>query len=65
MPEIVIIQQSPKINFERMIDLLQPTMIIADASNYKSYVMRWEETCLKKRTPFHYTNKKGAYIIKD
>jgi competence protein ComEC len=65
MPEIVIIQQSPKINFERMIDLLQPTMIIADASNYKSYVMRWEKTCLKKSTPFHYTNKKGAYIIKD
>ncbi|MFT5791572.1 MAG: competence protein ComEC [Saprospiraceae bacterium] len=65
MPEIVIIQQSPKINFERMIDLLQPKMIIADASNYKSYVMRWEKTCLKKRTPFHYTNKKGAYIIKD
>jgi competence protein ComEC len=64
-PEIVILQQSPKINFERMIELLQPKMIIADASNYKSYVRRWEKTCLQKNTPFHYTNKKGAYILKD
>ena len=64
-PEIVILQQSPKINLERMIDLLRPKMIVADASNYKSYVKRWEKTCRQKNLPFHYTNKKGAYILKD
>ena len=64
-PEIVIIQQSPKINLERMIASLQPKIIVADASNYKSYVERWEETCKQKNTPFYYTNREGAYILKE
>ena len=61
---IVLLRQSPKINLERLINRLQPTIIIADGSNYKSYVRRWKATCLKLQIPFWSTNEQGAYIKK-
>lgn len=63
-PTIVILKDSPKINLNRIIDNLKPKIIIADGSNYTSYVNLWDETCLKRKTPFHHTGQKGAYIIK-
>ena len=61
---IVFLQYSPKINLERLIKTMQPKQIIADGSNYKSDVNRWEIVCKKQKTPFYYTGKNGAYIIK-
>ena len=63
-PSILILQNSPKINLERLLKTVQPKLIIADGSNYKSYTTRWEKTCLKNKTPFHSTMQKGAYIFK-
>jgi competence protein ComEC len=62
-PDIIIITQSPKLNLERLLTLYKPKQIVADGSNYKSYVRLWETTCLKKKIPFHYTNEKGFYKI--
>ncbi len=59
---IVVLQQSPKINLERLIKSLSPKQIIADGSNYKSYVKRWQKTAKKQKTPFHYTGKNGAFV---
>ena len=64
-PTIILLVNSPKINLERMIDIVQPKIIIADASNYKGYVINWERTCRKKKTPFHYTQQKGAFILEE
>ncbi|MFO7673191.1 MAG: ComEC/Rec2 family competence protein [Lutibacter sp.] len=63
-PTIVILRQSPKINLERLLKYLNPKIIIADGTNYKSYLKDWEETCLKTKTPFHNTLQKGAFVIK-
>ncbi|WCO01177.1 ComEC/Rec2 family competence protein [Psychroserpens ponticola] len=63
-PDIILLRNSPRINLKRMIDSLQPQLIIADGSNYKSYVKRWKATCLKEKLLFHQTNEKGAFIIK-
>lgn len=63
-PNIVVLTFSPKIHLDRLIQKLQPELIIADGSNYKSFVKRWEETCIKQKLPFYYTGKKGAYIIR-
>lgn len=63
-PDVILITQSPKINLERLIEKHCPKVIIADGSNYKSYVDRWKQTCKKKKLPFHSTYEKGAYIIK-
>ena len=62
-PDIVLITQSPKINFERLFQTLKPKMIVADASNYRSYVDFWKATCLKEKIPFHATGEKGFYSI--
>lgn len=64
-PNIVVLQQSPKINLERLINKVKPEIIIADATNYKSYINKWESTCIKNKTPFYNTMQKGAYILKE
>lgn len=62
---IVVLQYSPKINLERLIKTIEPSTIIADGSNYKSYVNTWRSTCQKFKIPYHYTGEKGAYILKN
>ena len=63
-PDVLLLAQSPKINLERIIDSLSPKAVIADATNYKSYIKRWQQTCVKKKIPFHATAEKGSYIIR-
>lgn len=63
-PDYLLLTQSPKINLERLIDSLHPKYIIADGSNYKTYIKRWAASCKKRKLPFHYTGEKGAYYIK-
>lgn len=62
-PDYILLRQSPKINLNRLIDSLNPKTILADGSNYKSYVKQWQQVCIKRKLPFHYTGKKGAFII--
>ncbi|MEK8179398.1 ComEC/Rec2 family competence protein [Flavobacterium buctense] len=62
-PDILIITHSPKLNLERLLYVCKPKEIIADGSNFKSYVRLWEATCRKEKIPFHYTNEKGFYKI--
>ena len=59
----ILLISSPKINLNRLIDSLQPLKIIADGSNYSSYVKRWEKTCKLKKLPFRHTAKQGAFPI--
>lgn len=61
--DIILLTNSPKVNLERLIDSIQPTQIIADGSNYRTYVKRWHTTCTKRKIPFYYTGEKGAYIF--
>jgi competence protein ComEC len=62
-PNYILLRNSPKVNLTRAIESLKPSLIIADASNYKSYVNRWKATCKHKKIPFHYTYEKGAFIL--
>jgi len=59
------LQYSPKINLERLIQVLKPSFIIADGSNYKSYANTWGIIAAKNQTPFYDTRKKGAFVIED
>lgn len=61
--EYLLLRQSPQINLSRLIDSIKPKYIIADGSNYKSYINQWEAICKKQKLPFHQTSKKGAFII--
>jgi competence protein ComEC len=48
----ILLRNSPKINLEKVLEILNPRLIIADGSNYKSYVKRWQKTCAKKKYSF-------------
>lgn len=63
-PHYIMLRNSPRINLTRLIDSINPKVIIADGSNYKSYIKRWKATCKTKKIPFHQTSEKGAFIIK-
>lgn len=63
-PDYILLRQSPKINLNRLIDSLNPKEIIADGSNYKSYIIQWETICKKRKLPFYETGKRGAFIKK-
>lgn len=62
-PDILIITQSPKMNFERALRTIQPKMVIADGTNYKSIQQYWRTTCINEKIPFHFTNEKGFYKL--
>ncbi len=62
-PDIIILTQSPKINLERLLKQYNPKIIVADGSNYKSYVQLWKRSCEKKNIPFHATAEKGYYKL--
>ena len=59
---VVVLTQNTQIHLGRFIDSVSPRRIIADGSNYKSYVDRWRQTCIEKKIPFHSTYEKGAFI---
>lgn len=59
-----LLTNSPKLNLDRLISTTNPTQIIADGSNYSSYITRWKATCLERKIPFHYTGEKGFFVFK-
>ncbi|MXN92227.1 DUF4131 domain-containing protein [Flavobacterium sp. Sd200] len=63
-PDVVVLTQSPKVNLDRMLQQLHPKQVVADATNYKTYITLWAESCRKKNIPFHATAEKGYYILK-
>ncbi|WP_417442947.1 ComEC/Rec2 family competence protein [Joostella sp.] len=61
--DLLILTYSPKINLERVLFQLKPNKVIADGSNYKSFIKMWRASCIKQKIPFHYTGEKGAFIL--
>ena len=62
-PNVLLITQSPKVNFERILKESKPEIVIADASNYRNVVERIRQTCLQQKIPFHAVAEKGFYRI--
>jgi len=62
-PDVVVITKSPKLNLERMLKSLRPKIVVADASNYKTFLKKWKATCIKEKIPFHATGEKGFYRL--
>jgi competence protein ComEC len=62
-PDVLILTQSPKINLDRLLQTINPKIVVVDASNYKSILTKWKETCSQQKIPFHSTSEKGFYKI--
>jgi competence protein ComEC len=63
-PDIVIIHYSPKFNADKMINHLQPAIIVADGSNYPSYSGRWKGSAEHYGIRFIDT-RNGAFVLKN
>ena len=61
---IILLSNSPKINLDRILKNNTPRVVIADGSNYKSYINRWKKTCSKQKISFYVTEQNGAFIIR-
>ena len=57
----ILLSQSPRIHLDRILQAYPTATIIADGSNYPSFVRRWQESCSKHNRSFHYTGEDGAY----
>jgi competence protein ComEC len=62
-PDIVVLTQSPKINFERFLQITKPKIVVADASNYRNIQKLWKASCQKEKIPFHAIGEKGFYRL--
>jgi len=62
-PNILLLCGSPKINLERLLYQHKPNLIVADASNYKSYVELWRTTCEKFNVQFHSTYENSYFRL--
>lgn len=60
---IFILRDNPKIHLERLLTSNQPQLIIADGSNYRSSIRRWESSCKTHGIPF-YNTKEGAFRMR-
>jgi len=59
----LLLTHSPKIHLERILKDVSPRGVIADGSNYSSYVARWKASCKAQQIPFHDTATQGAYML--
>lgn len=62
-PDVLLLRQSPRLNLERLLLETQPKIVVADASNYKSYLVLWKATCAKYKIPFHATGEMGHFKL--
>jgi competence protein ComEC len=60
---IVLLSGSPDFHFEKLLKSQHIKTVIADGSNYKSYVERWKKTALDYGIPFHSTAEKGSFRL--
>jgi len=62
-PRIVCLQQSPKINLEKLVLKYRPEKIISLSSNYPSFNEKWKKTCKDYGIKFINITETGALIM--
>jgi competence protein ComEC len=61
-PDILLLNGSPKVHLDRLLEAWMPEKVIADGSNYYSLLPRWKASCERYGIPFHATASQGAYV---
>ncbi|MDN3641487.1 ComEC/Rec2 family competence protein [Lutimonas halocynthiae] len=64
-PDILVLIKSPKINLNRLLMKIHPSVIIADGSNYQTYKSLWKKSAKAAGVIFHDTSKDGAFILSE
>jgi len=58
----LLLSGSPKIHLGHLLEQMHPKLVIADGSNYRSYITRWKKSCERKGIPFYNTREMGAIV---
>ena len=64
-PDVLVLIKSPRINLNRLLMRIQPSVVVADGSNYRTYKSLWEKSAIDEGILFHDTSKDGAFILSD
>jgi len=64
-PDILVLRNSPRVNLERYLRDQRPEAVVADGSNYVSYLRLWERSCKSENIRFHSTYRDGAFILSE
>ena len=59
---VVVLNESPKVNMIRLIDELQPSLIVADGSNYQSSCYVGEDMPRNNHSILGYTSTRSVYF---
>ncbi len=62
--DYILLKNSPKINLNRLITIINPKLIISDASNYKYLKKIWRKNCIKRNIPYYDTSVDGAFVLR-
>ncbi|NEV94422.1 ComEC family competence protein [Psychroflexus sp. YR1-1] len=62
-PDYLLLKNSPDINLDRVLSDLKPKQIIADGSNYRTDIERWQTSAKKLNVNFHSTWEQGAFVF--
>ncbi len=61
--DYVVLHQNPKINLDRLMQNVQPKMILLHNGNYQYLVDEYVEYFKKRKIPYHDMRTKGSYVI--
>lgn len=61
--DVVLLTNNAAVALDRMLEVLQPTWVVADGSNYNSTIDRWQATCKQKGIRFFSTPESGAFVL--
>lgn len=61
-PDFLLLKNSPDINLDRILLEVKPEQIIADGSNYRTDILRWQASAQKFNVKFHSTWENGAFV---
>jgi len=64
-PDILVLINSPRINLNRLLMKVKPSVIIADGSNYPTYKSLWIKSAKLAGILFHDTSKDGAFMLSE
>ncbi|MDT8415441.1 MAG: ComEC/Rec2 family competence protein [Flavobacteriaceae bacterium] len=62
-PDVLLVSKNPKVNPQRVLQLLQPQLVLVDGSNYKNTADAWKRASQNAGCQFHDTYENGYFSM--
>jgi competence protein ComEC len=62
-PDVLLVRKNPKVNPQRVLQLLQPQVVLVDGSNYKNTTDAWKRAAKNAGCQFHATYENGYFSM--